>query len=122
MKTDGRRTAALAMLQAAGIRRSNYAPPIVRLFWYLGIDVPPPHFASFLGVAAAAGIFFGSAWGICMWFAAWSPQGLPVPAAVVVAAVTGLMFGLAIAAYYRYSARKHGMPRWDELDRHSDGP
>ena len=38
---------ALALLAASGIWRSNYAPPIRRLLWRVGVNIPPPHLASF---------------------------------------------------------------------------
>ncbi|MFZ6755548.1 DUF6404 family protein, partial [Undibacterium sp. Dicai25W] len=44
MNCSRKRGAALKLLESIGISRSNYAPPLVRLLWRVGIDIPPPHF------------------------------------------------------------------------------
>ena len=38
---------ALQILAKTKIRRYNYAPPLHRLLWSLGIPVRPPYFAGF---------------------------------------------------------------------------
>jgi len=115
MNFEQRREAALALLEQSGIWRSNYRPPIVQLLWRIGVDAPPPHFASFLANFALNGTYFGGIWGCAMWFALWSGQGMPLSRATLLACVAGLAFGLATAAYYRHSARKHGLPSWNDI-------
>ena len=106
---------ALATLAATGIWRRNYAPPLHRLLWRVGLLLPPPHFASF-GLnfpLFAAG--FGVLWGVVMWFLVWSRQGMSGGAAAGSAGVAGALFGLIMAAYYRHGARKHNLPPWSQL-------
>ena len=50
--------AALALLASTGIYRSNYAPPLYRFLWWLGVKVPPPHFRSFAANFAITGSYF----------------------------------------------------------------
>ena len=118
MTYSSRLQAALDLVATTGIRESNYAPPMRRLLWRLGVNVPPPHFAGFLYNAAITGGWFAIAWGLVMWLAIWSKQGMSVHSAVGVAAVGGLLFGLAMAQYYRFGARKHRLPRWADIPPH----
>jgi len=106
---------ALATLAATGIWRRNYAPPLHRLLWHVGLLLPPPHFASFglNFLLFAAG--FGVLWGVVMWFLVWSRQGMSGGAAAGSAGVAGALFGLIMAAYYRHGARKHNLPPWSQL-------
>ena len=112
---ETKRAKAMELLKASGMRRSNYEPPVVSLLWRLGFAVPPPHFASFLGSMAFAGVSFGVVWGLAMWFLTWSGSGMDMHAAVLVSAVSGLLFGTAMAGVYAYGRRKHKLPSWNEL-------
>jgi hypothetical protein len=120
MSFEEKRQAALAMLAATGMWRSNYAPPLYRLLWRLGIKVPPPHFASFRSNFAFPGICFGVLWGLLMWLMFWSNQGVPIQRAIILSAVAGVFFGLAMAAFYRHGARKHALPKWQDISAFKD--
>ena len=115
MRFEQKLTAALELLASTGMWRSNYAPPLHRLLWKLGAKAPPPHFLSFTAKFVSAGIWFGVAWGLLMWFMAWSRQGMSPYAAVAVALFAGVLFGLCMAGYYRYGARKHRVPLWRDF-------
>ena len=105
MKTIEKREAAMKLLSATGIWPNYYAPPIVRLMWRLGLDVPPPHFGSFWGNAVVMGALFAILWGVFMWVALWSSQQhLPWPLALAGAGAAGIMFGLGMASYYAYGS------------------
>ena len=56
-----RREAALRLMAGTGIWRSNYAPPLVRLAWRLGWDLPLPHYLPAWQVVLGFGGFFGAA-------------------------------------------------------------
>ena len=115
MKTSEKRDAALKLLASTGIWRSNYAPPLLRLLWRLGFDVPPPHFGTFWGNALSNGTFFGIGWGVLMWlFGLYDPE-MSLGLKFRVASGAGLIFGLAMASYYAYGKRKHNLPSWKEL-------
>ncbi|MGQ0709399.1 MAG: DUF6404 family protein [Rhodoferax sp.] len=106
---------ALETLQATGIWRSNYAPPIHRLLWRMGVAVPPPHLASFALNLVVSAVWFGTFWGLLMWLALWSRQGMPGVRAVGLSAVAGVAFGFFMAVYYWRGARKHNLPRWSQV-------
>lgn len=105
---------ALEKLATTGIWRSNYAPPLYRLLWSAGINMPPPHFAGFARNFLLNGVWFGCAWGALMWFGTWSENGVPILHALLLSVITGAAFGLVMAFYYRYGARKYQLPQWPE--------
>jgi Family of unknown function (DUF6404) len=115
MNTNTKRTRALKVLAATGIWRSNYEPPLLRLLWRLGLNVPPPHFAGFFSTAAIEGVFFGVLWGFLMWLLVWSSRGMTFTPVAVLSALTDLFFGLAMAGYYAQGKHKYKLPTWQEL-------
>lgn len=121
MRFDQKLSASLVLLQSTGMWRSNYAPPLYNLLWKLGLKLPPPHFASFATNFVFDGLFFGFTWGLLMWFAMWLHQGMSPERAVVQAIFAGLFFGIGMASYYRYDARKHRIPLWKDFRPMDDG-
>ena len=101
-------------MAALGVSKSTAAPPAWRLLWRFGVEVPPPLFAPFVPGALAMGAFFGLFWGLLMWAILWSRQGMPVGLMVASALLAGTLFGLVVAAYFRYVARRHRLPPWAE--------
>ena len=110
-----KREEALRLLKSTGIRESNYCPPLLRLLWRLGLQVPPPHFANFGATAVFAGSFFGISWGLLMWLFFWQGAGMKPTAVVGISAIAGALFGLTMSAYYAYGRKKHALPSWRTL-------
>lgn len=106
---------ALALLDTKGLGKGTYAPPLFRLLWKLGIKVPPPHMAGFAFNSLLMGGFFGVFWSLLMWLMLWGRQGMPLAMVAIAALLAGALFGLAIAWYMRYSARKRAIPRWQDF-------
>lgn len=119
MNANEPRTVALEILAKTGMWRSSYEPPLLRLLWRLGLDVPPPHFAGFMSTAVVLGTSFAVAWGVPMWLLVWPQTGMSFGSMVVTAASAGAIFGLIMAGYYAYGKRKHGLPSWRELKSNS---
>jgi hypothetical protein len=115
MNDSPQHVAAFRILDRTGIWKSNYAPPVFRLLWRLAVNVSPPHFMSFFGAAALAGIGFGVVWGLFMllFFAASGGVNLPILLWASIAA--GVMFGLTAATYYAYGRRRHQLPKGSAL-------
>ena len=90
-------------------------PPALIILWKLGIKAKPPHYNSFLKNTLSTGLWFAAGWGILMWFLQWRSMDISVSGAIASAIVTGIGFGVAIAAYYKSSARKHRLSSWVEL-------
>ena len=49
-----------------------------------------------------------------MWLFLWRGQDMPIAVAILVALIAGLLFGVIMAGYYRWRARKLGLPRWED--------
>ncbi|MES2130110.1 MAG: DUF6404 family protein [Pseudomonadota bacterium] len=122
MEFKQRRAAALALLAQTGIMRSNYEPPLLRMLWRAGVEVPPPHFATSWKVGLIAGAYFCVAMGTLMWIVGLFGQQRALEALAGSALVAGLFFGLAMAAYYAYGKRKYGLPDWEQLTRQAPTP
>jgi len=99
-------------MAALGIAATTAAPPAWQLLWRLGIEAPPPLFAPFWPSALFMGSFFGLFWGLFMWLFLWSRQGMPGWLVAAAALSAGALFGLCMAGYFRYLARKHNLPLW----------
>ena len=117
-----KRDAALAMLAQAGIGRSNYAPPLLRLLWWLGVQAPPPHFNGFASNALMMGTSFAITFGTVVTVIAvfLTHQVAPDWQAVALyfatsALLSGPMFGLFMASYYAFGARRHNLPKWRDF-------
>lgn len=104
----------LSDLAQRGVGRYTAAPPLYRLLWRLGIEVPPPFFASFRSLALLMGVLFGVAWGLFMWLLVWRPDHVPPALAAATALIAGTLFGVIMAAYYRWRASKLALPRWED--------
>ncbi|MEN1930190.1 DUF6404 family protein [Luteimonas sp. MJ250] len=99
----------MAML---GVPKNTAAPPLWRLFWRFGVEVPPPLFTPFIPGALAMSAFFSLFWGLLMWAVLWARQGMPISLMAASALAAGALFGLIMAAYFRHLARKHKLPSW----------
>lgn len=101
-------------LPALGISPSTAAPPLFRILWRMGIEIPPPLFLGFSSLALLMGGFFAIGFGLLLWLL--TPlDPTPSPDAIpATALLAGLMFGLAMAAYYRYITRRASLAPWPE--------
>ena len=119
MSFEHRKTRALELLQATGMMRSHYAPPLIRLLWKAGVQIAPPHFQSFQSAALLTGSWFGFFMGVFMGLFGWFQGAATLHSAwiaVAVACVAGLLFGIAMASVYARDRRKHQLPAWTALD------
>jgi len=106
---------ALEILSGTGMWRSNYAPPLYRLLWRMGMKLRPLPFNTFSVNVLLSGGYFALFWGIFMWFSTWQPRGYHPLTALIVAASAGLLFGLMMAAFYKWRLKAKQLPTWEEL-------
>lgn len=112
-----KRDAALALLADRGVRRDTAAPPWYRLYWRLGLPVPPPHFQSVVGAALVHAAFLWpliAATGVTTLVVTTGGPGSPV--VYVGLGLVGLLNGLILGFQYRLRARRLGLPRWRDFD------
>lgn len=112
---DDKYVQAIAELERTAILEGNYAPPLHKALKRLGLSVRPPHYERFGFNWLITGIPFALLWGIFMWMISWNAQDVPVSIALFAAFMAGFLFGLALAYYYRWSAQKHQLSRWQDL-------
>ena len=121
MSFEEKLAAAFTLLESTGIRRGNYAPPLYRSLWRFGVKLPPPHFNNFGTNFVVMGTFFSIGLGLFMWLLTWMTPPMPpdvtsgVCGVFGTALLAGVLFGLGMAGYYRYGARKHQIPLWRDF-------
>ena len=91
-----------------GVDSDKAAPPLFRLLWKLGLDLPPPFFLSFGKLALMMGTCFGVL-EIPLWVIL-TCLSLSTEETVLVAVSTGAAYGLAMAWYLRSKAAQLGLP------------
>lgn len=106
--------AMLEHLAPQGLSPYTLAPPAWRLLWAMGLKVPPPLFLGFAPMALGTGLVFAVGWGLLMSLLGWWPAGVSPLGALAAALGAGVLFGLALAAYYRHQARKLALPAWPD--------
>ena len=110
-------------LSQLGVSRWTFAPPIYRLLWKFGFEVPPPLFSSFGHLLVFQGGFFGFFWGLFMglFFIILLPTHLLVWLIPLMAISAGFLFGLCMAIICRWQARNLKLPTWEEYERQRFG-
>jgi len=102
-----------AVLPKQGINKYTFAPPIYRLLWKIGIEIPPPLFSTFTSIFLFMGIFFGTLWELLTWLI-YGRNNLPLSITMCASILAGILFGLSMAIYCRYQAKKHSLPLWKD--------
>jgi hypothetical protein len=102
-----------------GISRLSVAPPIFRQLWWLGFHIPPPYFLGFSALAILMGGGFALCWGVLMWLVVvvswWFRVPLPIAVFYTWAPLAGgVLFGVIMASFYRWNAKKLNLPAWDQ--------
>jgi Family of unknown function (DUF6404) len=114
-----KRDAALAILAESGISKSSYRPPLLRIIWWMGIEIPPFPFAK-LGT-----VIFYQAGSFCLIFGLFTYFLMPVlipsmrhdTIALILlrSLIAGSFYTLLILFYYMYIRRKYKLPKWSDL-------
>ena len=115
MDFDSKYAQAMVELNNSSIVEGNYAPPFHKLLRRWGVAVRPPHYAGFGTNWLMTGLFFGLLWGGFMWLVVWQLQELSGEVAAWASIAAGGLFGFVMAIYYKFSADKHKLSRWEDL-------
>jgi hypothetical protein len=99
-------------LRAKGVNQSIVAPPVFRLLWAVGIQIPPPLFIPFLPLA----LFLAVAWGIPFGVFMWAVTRLHIRDLLLPCAIGSAFFGLVAAAWNRWKAKKLKLPDWKHYE------
>lgn len=115
MPINPKRETALRLLAATGMWRSNYEPPLVRLLWRCGVEVPPPHFMSFRNNAVIFGTAFAIVFSVVRRLIEGPDNSRSLVAGLLELVVLGALFGLLMAGIIERAKRKYRLPTWREL-------
>ena len=99
-------------MAALGVAASTAAPPLWRVLWWAGVDIAPPLFMRFAALFAICGSGYTLGIGLSMWFSLWVRHRAVDGASIAAVLGAGLLFGLTMATYYRWLARRHALPAW----------
>lgn len=84
MTFEQKKARAIALMDSKKMWRSNYAPPLLRILWRLGIRLPPLPFMPFWQVTVLTGGLWGISWGCAMWFIYRGPSGMVAGEAIII--------------------------------------
>lgn len=115
MSFERKKERALAMMESKHMWRSNYAPPLLRGLWKLGVKIPPLPFVSFWRLTFMMGGIFGLMWGTMMWFYSWQGMGVQLSWAIFWSLSSGVLFGLMVATFHRWRKKVNDLPDWKDL-------
>jgi hypothetical protein len=102
--------AAVADLLDRGVAWHVAAPPHYRLFWAMGLHIPPMLFQSVPGIFLVHALFFGPIMGAMSWLL--ERHGSPLEVMMYATVVGGVGVGLFAAVIYRFQSWRLGLPRW----------
>lgn len=106
---------AIKELEQAGIWKSNYYPPYLRIMHALGINIRFPHYNNFISNLLSMSTFFALVWGTIMYVLFWSERSANLSPMIISSLTAGLLFGIFMAFYYKHGNKKHQLTPWDEI-------
>lgn len=115
MTFEQKKERAIAIMESKNIWKSNYAPPLIRGLWKLGLKIPPVPFMPFWQTTLIMGISFGLVYGIFIWFSAWEHRGMAFSVAIFISFTAGILFGLMMAIFNWWFKKRNNLPTWNEL-------
>lgn len=112
---ESRKKHAIEIMAEKGMWSSSYAPPLHRLLWKLGVNLPPPPFASFWVNVFTFGSMYAIPWGMIMWFITWKNHGATLTYALITSLMAGLLFGVLMALFHYRCKKANKLPEWNQL-------
>ena|ERR1700683_1567151 len=101
----------ISELSAKRVKERTIAPPIFRLLWALGIEIPPPLFIHFFPFAVWVYLFVAPVMGVLYWMVglANSPSW-----AVIFGALAGLIVAFPTALSFYWKGKTLNLPAWED--------
>lgn len=106
-------------MAARGVSPYTASPPLWRLLWAGGIALPPPPFLGFATLMLLSGTIYGLGMTLAFWMLGFDGPEKTFADAAGWGLIAGLVFGLAMAAYYRHLARQHRLGTWAQFRDHA---
>lgn len=115
MTFEQKKEHAIAIMESKHMWKSNYAPPLIKGLWKLGLKIRPLPFMPFWQSTLITGIFFGPLYGLFMWFSVWENNGMAIAVAISMSVMAGILFGIGMAIFNWWLKTHNNLPTWDEL-------
>lgn len=115
MTFEQKKEQAIAIMENKNMWKSNYAPPLIRALWKLGLKVIPLPFMPFWQATLITGIFFGPLYGLFMWFSVWKHGEITLTIAISMSLIAGFLFGVGMACFNWWLKIRNNLPAWDKL-------
>ncbi|WP_097475061.1 DUF6404 family protein [Escherichia coli] len=112
MTFEQKKARAIALMDSKKMWRSNYAPPLLRILWRLGIRLPP---MPFWQVTLLMGSLWGISWGCAMWFIYRGPSGMVAGEAIIISITGVFLFGLCMPSFHWWRRKVNRLPPWDDV-------
>ncbi|MDO1890623.1 DUF6404 family protein, partial [Escherichia coli] len=93
MTFEQKKARAIALMDSKKMWRSNYAPPLLRILWRLGIRLPPLPFMPIWQGTVLTGGLWGIFWGCAMGFIYWGPSGMGGGGGLILRSTGGVLSG-----------------------------
>lgn len=110
---------AMSELEQTGMKPRHCKPPLHRMLWSMGVDIRPPHYASFFSNFVFIASMFSLLMGILFWLMIWSSQSVKSANVIPLVMLGGTLVGGLLAGYYRHGRNKHQLTAWDQLGLYS---
>ncbi|MEZ9233860.1 DUF6404 family protein [Vibrio amylolyticus] len=111
MSYESQLQAAHKELESKGVWKSNFNPPLMKLFRLIGIQIPPPYYQKFTINLVFNSFLFGLMFSILNWF----NDTMPFPQLLLKNIFGGLFFGLLMSVFYLVRKKQLGLTNWTDL-------
>ncbi|MCK6264721.1 DUF6404 family protein [Vibrio sp. ZSDE26] len=98
-------------LESKGVWRANFNPPLLKLFRFISMQIPPPYYQKFTINFIFTSLMFGLIFSILNWF----NNTNPVTQILLEGVFSGLFFGLLMSVFYWVRKKQLGLTNWTEL-------
>ncbi len=112
MRTENEIKAYIEKLHQQGVGRYTVAPPLNRLLWKMGLNMPPPLSRGFWLNVLIMGTFISIFYPVVVWmfknlFTPWDSSFTVLEAVFI-----GVLSGLIFASWVKWKSKKLDVPEW----------
>jgi len=112
---DKKLETALKLLKEQNVKKRQAFPGVHRLLWKVGVNVPPPHFNSFVGNSLFGSIFMFVFMGLWMNLFVWLKSGR-LFSELFFTFLGAIIFGIFSALLIERKKAVLDLPKWEDLD------
>ncbi len=114
MDFEARKQKALAIMASRKMWKSNYAPPLIRLMWRLGINIPRCRLLRSGRFLRDDKLFLRRIWAVDVLDGVADLGDAPLFACKI-NFISGVLFGLTMALFHLWRRKVNKLPDWKDL-------